>query len=187
MNATVIIFPPGGGGNHLKNLITGSLLSLLRHVYQHATVHSKPGVNFSHQELLEKKITLGHFGEILSHRDLLRPLPDIKFIILSPDSVQDRRLLHERCMRLGIDRWIDVAGYWDGEQVFLYEPFMYNLYLGTPMENIMNISISDFFKEDILQDLVRISNFVNTEIDYDQCLMLHKIWLQNNNLAAFDV
>lgn len=187
MDATVIIFPPWGGGNHLKNLICGVPLCFLEHHYQRATVHTKPGNNFSPKELLETKITLGHFGEVLSHRDLLRSLPSIKFIILSPDSVQDRQLLHARCMRLGVNRWIGFTNYWDGEQVFLYEPFMYNLYLGIPMENIMNISISDFFKEDILQDLIRISNFVNTEIDYDQCLMLHKIWLRNNNLADFDV
>jgi hypothetical protein len=70
--------------------------------------------------------------------------------------------------------------YWDGEQVFLYEPFMYNYVFGTSFDNIMNISINEWFRPGISEILEKISSFTNTDMDLDLCLSLHEIWCRNN-------
>ena len=131
MSHVIIVFPPGAGGNHLKNLITGDI-SVANLYHSRPTVHSRSGENFSADALLTNKITHGHFGEIMSHQSLLRSINNKKFIILSPDTLEDRELLYKRRLRLGSELSTPAPGdYFDGEQVFLYESFMYYYYFNT--------------------------------------------------------
>jgi len=185
MSHLIVVFPPESGGNHLKNLIDkrltkDQLISLYKHGKK--TVHAQSERNFQDKDLVDHGLTHGHFGEVMSHQTLLRSINDKKFIILSPDSQQDRSLLYERRKRLaGLTANHIVPGtYWDGEQVFLYEPFMYNYVFGTSFDNIMNISINEWFRPDISEILEKISSFTNTDMDLDLCLSLHAIWCRNN-------
>jgi hypothetical protein len=187
MSHVIIVFPPGAGGNHLKNLVNKrlSVEKLLDLYTRESTVHARPGNNFNSIELLEEKLTHGHFGEVMSYQSLVKSLEDKKFVIISPDTPEDRQLLFRRREQLGSAySCYSLNGYFDGEQVFLYEPFMYHYYFNTAMENIMNISVHEFYKEDITDVLERLSYFLQIDLDFNLCNKLHDIWRNNNNIDS---
>jgi len=184
MNSVIVIFPPGAGGNHLRNMLDTSIArEELTEIYKNnrPLAHAKIGSNFKVDNLINKKIAHGHFGEILSHQDLLRSMSDtVKLIILSVNTADDRKMLKGRRSRLNHNVSYQVGDYFDGEQVFLYESFMYHYYFNIPMSNIMNISISDWFKADISQELDRISEFLQIDLDRKFCAYLHNMWCEKN-------
>lgn len=180
MSPTIIVFPPGAGGNHLKNLIDQKLnkQQLDDLYYNNKIVHSREGYNFNTEELLTNNLTHGHFGEVMSHQTLLRSLDEKKFVILSPDTFQDRELLNQRRNKINMSYCKNE--YFESEQVFLYESFMYHHYFDTSMDNIMNISITEWFQLDIRPVIERTSRFLDIELDIDLCLHLHGIWCKKN-------
>lgn len=205
MNPAIIVFPPGSGGNHLKNLIKTSynknvdcfyghqtLANLIKSPYNKnidrfyghptlATVHSEPGENFKPEDLDgDKKIAHGHFGEIMCHATLIRSTPDIKFIIISPETIEDRLLLYKRSQKIKASEILNPNHYFGAEQVFLYRAHMYHYYFGVPWTHIMNISISEWFQPDVELVLTRISHFLNISFDFNYCLELHSIWCKKN-------
>ena len=156
-------------------------------LYAFPTVHSTPGGNFKVENAytanreIKDCLLCGHFGEVMSHRDKIITWPNLKFILISPDTFQDRQLLHQRWQKLGKPYWtFQLGSYFDGEQVFLYEPFMFRDCFKVDMSAIMNISISEWFVEDITMILDRLSKFLNRDFDVMKCLDLHKRWYKHN-------
>jgi hypothetical protein len=148
MSVVIISFPPGAGGNHLKNILTlndDTPLNLYNN--SSGTFHAYPGNNLKETDCIVAQtmsglhVLHGHFGEIMSYQKYIEKMPNKKFVILSPDTPHDRELLRLRQKSLGQPSFI-AGNYFDTEQVFLYEPFMYNRYFNTSMSRIMNISIS---------------------------------------------
>lgn len=184
MHPVIVIFPPGAGGNHLRNMLDASIArETLTEIYKNhrPMAHAKIGNNFKVDNLINKKIAHGHFAEIMSQQVLLRSMSDtVKLIILSINTADDRNQLKARRSRLNHNVSYQVGDYFDGEQVFLYESFMYHYYFNIPMSNIMNISISDWFKADITQELERISEFLQIDLDKKFCLDLHAMWYEKN-------
>jgi hypothetical protein len=181
MPTTIIAFPPVSGGNHLKNIIKNIDHRLYTGI---KTVHQTPGQNMQQQQVelalsrpTDKHLLHGHFGEIMSYRNQICQIKSKKFIIICCDDADDNRLLNERRKKLNRCT-LDV--YFDGEQIFLYESFMYHEYFDTPMEDIMNISISEWFTEDISAVLHRINYFLNNSIDIESAKKLHTVWYERN-------
>ena len=190
MTTIIIAFPPGSGGNHLKNIISvnaDELLSIYSTPKTRPTVHLTPGGNLKKEQvslaLVDQSadhILHGHFGEIMSFQNEIRNIKNKKFIILSPDTVVDRDMLNSRKQKLGMGCIKCKDGdYFDGEQVFLYEPFMYHHYYQIPMKNIMNISISEWFIEDIGSVIDRINYFLKINLDPIKINQLHRMWIKN--------
>jgi len=183
MTTIIIPFPPGGGGNHLKNLLVDNISKLK---YTSPTVHQTPGRNLQASQVNEvlanpdaTHVLHGHFGEIMSYQNQIRDIKDKKFIIICNDNSQDHQLLSKRREQLGYVTFKN-GDYFEGEQVFLYESFMYHRYFNVPMENIMNIPISEWFVEDIKSVIDKINCFLNFNLDVDVANKLHKIWYRNN-------
>jgi hypothetical protein len=196
MAQVLISFPPGAGGNHLRNLLMLDKIDIDK-LYSSRTVHNQPGHNFNIDQVYDSDgqfkdcIVLGHFGEVMSYREKIKTWPNRKFILISPETLADRELLYSRWKKLGppyvafesddeARRRHNHNSYYDGEQVFLYEASMFRDCFATDMSNIMNIPISEWFTLDISLVLDRISKFLNTELDNEKCLALHKIWCHNN-------
>lgn len=191
MSAIIVSFPPGAGGNHLRNIISHrDNLDTLLSVYdtKNITAHLSPGNNIKKDDIdivlldqLSTHVLHGHFGEIMSFHNEIQKLKDKKFIILSPDSSIDRAMLNLRRQRLGKEyNSIKDNDYFNGEQVFLYEPLMYQYYFQLQLENIMNISISEWFASDITLVVERINRFCNFKIDTIKASTLHNIWIEGN-------
>ena len=183
MTTIIIPFPPGGGGNHLKNILVGDIFKLN---YTDPTVHQTPGNNLQASQVEmaladpdDTHVLHGHFGEIMSYQNQIRDIKDKKFIIICNDNSQDHQLLSKRRKQLGHVTFENGA-YFEGEQVFLYESFMYHHYFNVPMENIMNIPISEWFVEDITSIINKINYFLKINLDVDVVNTLHKTWYRNN-------
>ena len=184
MSTIIIAFPPSAGGNHLKNILSLNSDSVLPAFYSNnkPSVHQRPGSNLKEQDCINAisqpglHILHGHFGEIMSYQKYVDQMVDKKFIILSPDTAEDRKLLRARAILLG-QATSDAEGYFDQEQVFLYEPFMYNRYFRTSMLNIMNISISEWFTNDIDPVIDQLNQFLNCKLDTEYVKQLHTIWI----------
>lgn len=183
MKHVCVVFPPGAGGNHLRNLIDNSLShEELHFLYQQSSLlaHSQTGSNFDPDKFVSRGITHGHFGEIMSHQILIRQhVNQIKLIILSPDTLKDRQLLNQRREKLNINHH-QVGNYFDNEQVFLYESFMYHYYFGISTDDIMNISISEWFQPDIENLLGKICEFLKIKLDKKFCSEIHALWCKKN-------
>lgn len=183
MTTIIIPFPPGGGGNHLKNIIVSDLDKL---TYVGPTVHQHPGNNLQANQVeaalaspQNMHVLHGHFGEIMSYQNQIRDIQDKKFIIICNDNPTDHQLLQQRQQRLEYFT-LKTGEYFQGEQVFLYEPFMYHYYFDVPMENIMNIPIAEWFVEDISKVVDKINYFLKSNLDVTAVNKLHKTWYRRN-------
>jgi hypothetical protein len=185
MTTIIIAFPPGAGGNHLKNILTLEYKTALDLYNKFTTTfHTQPGMNLKEQSCMDAlsipglHILHGHFAEIMSYQKYIDQIQNKKFIILSPDTPNDRALLRARQKSLGQNQTsLSAEDYFDQEQVFLYEPFMYNRYFNTSMSQIMNISISEWFTDDIDPVIKRLNQFLEIDLDVNHVKRLHDIWL----------
>lgn len=176
----IICFPPGAGGNHLRNLIAVENLTDRVYVQTHSkSVHAASGSNFRLEDLHKSKIAHGHFGEIMSFQNEIRQIEPKRWILISTDSASDRKLLRERRDNLQIEN-LKSDQYLEGEQIFLYESFMYHYYFGTAFDDIMNISISELFTQDISPLLSRLSCWLGRQLDLPKCLIMHDLWYRKN-------
>lgn len=183
MTTIIIPFPLAAGGNHLKNIIASDISKL---TYVGPTVHQTTGANLQASQVEAAladpdatHVLYGHFGAIMTYQNQIRNIEDKKFIIICNDNANDHELLSKRRKKLGYPTFVK-GHYFEGEQVFLYEPFMYHHYFDVPMENIMNIPISEWFVEDITPVVNKINFFLKINLDVDAVNKLHKIWYRNN-------
>jgi len=189
MTVAIVVFPPAAGGNHLRNLI--SLSSKYNTapsdaIYQSSrgAVHATPGSNLQKEQAnnlddTNDYLLHGHFGEIMSYRHQIKKIKNKKFIIICLENNEDRQLLNKRPTPSKYSPFTS-QDYFFGEQVFLYEPFIYHHYFNTPMDDIMNIPITEWFVKDITPILARINYFLQIDIDVNKAQELHEIWYKNN-------
>lgn len=189
MSAVIIGFPISAGGNHLRNIISlGYAISFdAARAYDSGLIvaHANGGYNMKSHEvdaavLEQDRLHLlhGHFGEIMSFQSGIRQIKNKKFVLISPDTELDRAILSRRRANLGYD---PLDAYFDGEQVFLYECFMYHYYFQVPLGDIMNISVSELFSQDISSVIDRLNYFLNISIDHSAANNYHSKWISKNN------
>jgi hypothetical protein len=199
MSAVVIAYPPMAGGNHFKNLLCldpsfANSSDLNTAVYTDpssdniqpvGTVHSVGGRNV-HRYLFEKisaapeKTWLihGHFGELAPFRTQLNSIHSKKYIVITIDTEDDRKLLLDRQTRLG-----GTSGhpyYLDEEQLYLYQPAMYESYFIS--DDVMTCSISEIWDPDFTRSKIiqRWNNFLNIHVDAAKAQHYHTIWWNSN-------
>jgi hypothetical protein len=206
MTTAFISYPPGAGGNHLRNILALASDFLPDNPYKqnmqdqyspggHIFVHGadlaqaqlRGNMNSFklHQAVMapsKNHLLFGHFAEIASFRKDIKLIKDKKFILLGMDSQQCLDLWVKRSEHLKIG-----AGhcYFQGEQFFLYESYMYCDLFKTKESNVMNVSISEWFSADIQAPLERIARFLSCNIDYDECKLLHEVWWTKNQKVLF--
>jgi hypothetical protein len=195
MSAVVVAYCPAAGGNHLRNILclSNSFINSTEFdstVYDRAVpgtgaVHSINGRNIQTDYL--KRVTdnpnncfalAGHFGELAEHRETLLNI-EKKFIIISIDTVQDRRLLENRQQRMGQH----CHPYWlEEEQPFLYRPAVYQSYFATVPSNILTLSLYDLWHPTFSNGRViqSINDFLNIDIEITPAQVLHEKWWCNN-------
>jgi hypothetical protein len=195
VSAVIVAYCPSAGGNHLKNIL--SLSSAFANqeemdltVYDRAdqtsgTVHSVNGRNV--QDVFIDRMTQqpdqcwllsGHFGELALVRNRLLSV-DRKFLIVTIDTVMDRRLLERRQQRLGQQ----CHPYWlEEEQLYLYQPIMYQTYFGVDPANIATVSLYDLWHPTLKDHAVitKINEFLNIDIDAERAQNLQQKWWHSN-------
>ena len=202
MAVNIIAYPPGGGGNHLKNLV--ELSGQFRDQWpwawvreQHVglrpydqpsgppgEVHSLPGRNI-HQVFIQHVsqqpsghyLLHGHFGELAAYADLIRSWQDVRWLVQTIDDPLDRDLLRKRQYRL------QYHPYWqDEEQIFLYRPSMYQLYFSADLDRIHLLPLRMLWQKNICSSGVLdiLQTAFATDIDYQTAQILHTKWCDLN-------
>ena len=202
MAINIIAYPPGGGGNHLRNLCALDdrfqdqwpwnwvreqrigLISYDHPARQPGTVHSLPGRNI-HQIFVDQitaypgfdYLLHGHFGELALHANAIRSWPNTKWLVMTIDHDQDRQLLKQRQQRLGYHP------YWiDEEQIFLYRPEMYVCFFHAKVDHVCTMSLEQFWQPNIIDNAVLDSVITAFDlcIDVGMAQTLHHKWYQLN-------
>jgi hypothetical protein len=195
VSAVIVAYCPSAGGNHLKNIL--SLSSAFANqgemdltVYDRAdqtsgTVHSVSGRNVQDvfidrmiQQPDQCWLLSGHFGELAPIRESLLNV-DLKFLIITIDQSMDRRLLERRQQRLGQQ----CHPYWlEEEQLYLYQPKMYQTYFNVDSANIATISLYDLWHPTLCDYtvLTKINEFLNIDIDAESAQNLQQKWWSSN-------
>lgn len=197
MSATIIAYPPSGGGNHLKNLLclantfaNRNDLNLEPYKNNNREVHSTPGRNMTLEranaakECTENFILHGHFGELAPFRSIINDIQHKKYIIITIDSDRDRQLLDDRQHRLG---QFAHEYYLHEEQCFLYQPAMYSTYFAGLVSEIFSFPLTDLWHPVINYNKTwdRLNNFLGIQIALDQAQQLHNQWRANNSLTEY--
>lgn len=193
MSATVICYPPSGGGNHYKNLLCldtsfANSSDLDVNVYQ----PGEPEVQSIKQRNVQESIVdravnsndnyiiHGHFGELAQHRDKIRSIANKKFILFTIGTDIDQQLLSNRQMRLG--QQPGHPWYVAEEQPFLYSVEMIQRYFDADPTQIMTVSIHDLWHPtfSVSKIIERLNSFLNSVVDLNKAQELHTIWYNNN-------
>ena len=208
MAINIIAYPPGGGGNHLRNLcdldgrfqeqwpwawVREQRIGLLPYDTppgQPGEVHSLPGRNI-HAVFVEEISTQhandyllqGHFGELAPYADAIRSWPDTRWLLVTMDHDQDRHLLRERQNRL------QYHPYWlDEEQIFLYRAEMYTQFFAARPDRVHGISVQQLWQRDITASgaLDVINKAFDITVDRAAAQSLHNKWCDLNFGPAQD-
>lgn len=198
MAINIIAYPPGGGGNHLRNLcdLDGrfqdqwpwdwvreqwqGLAAYDRPLGPPGEVHSLPGRNI-HQVFVEQithhssgdYLIQGHFGELAPYAREIRSWPGVRWLIVTMDHDQDRQLLRQRQQRL------QYHPYWlDEEQIFMYRSDMYVQYFGANPDQIYRLSVAQLWQQDLsvsgVLDVLQLA--FDLVIDVGKARSLHEKW-----------
>ena len=197
VQATVIAYPPSGGGNHLKNLLclsntfaNSSDLNLEPYKKGNREVHSTGGRNMNEYRMSEAVISSGdfilhgHYGELALYRETINNIQNKRFVIVTIDTGHDRRLLNDRQIRLG-QRSHEY--YLHEEQYFLYQPTMYSTYFTGQESAIFSFPLTELWHPVINYTTTwdRLNSFLGINIDLAQAQQLHDQWRSNNNLSDY--
>jgi hypothetical protein len=199
MSAIIISYPPGAGGNHLKNILcldrnfanSGDLnLAVYDEPIQPpGTVHSRPGRNV-HEYIVndivnspdQRWILHGHYGELAPHREKINSITEKTFVLISINRPRDQELLTRRQQRLGYGH----HPYWNQEeQPYLYQPQMYTTWFTG--DRIVDVGLYDFWSPNYIATgfVDWLNSVLNTEIDVEAAQNLHTKWWQQNFFFDF--
>lgn len=199
---TIISYIAGGGGNHLKNLMSldqtfANSLDLDLDVYQGTqqppgVVHSVPGRNIRPdivermlQEPMQNWLLHGHWGELMPYRQEIGNF-DNRWLLVTINTEQDKMLIKTRHNRLHQH----THPYWvDEEQAYLYQPEMYQLYFKADTKKIFTLSLEHFWNPDLGTNNViqQINEFFGTKIDPVNAQNLHQKWWNMNFCFEWDL
>jgi len=202
MAINIIAYPPGGGGNHLRNLcdldgrfqdqwpwqwVREQRVGLAPYdnpLGMPGEVHSLPGRNI--HEVFVNHITespeqpyllQGHFGELAAHAASIRTWSGTRWLIVTMDHEQDRHLLRQRQHRL------QYHPYWmDEEQIFLYRPEMYAHFFCAVPQRITTLPIQQLWQRDVTASgvLAAMAQAFDITVDPKMAQTLHDKWCDLN-------
>ena len=197
VQATIIAYPPSGGGNHLKNLLclSGAFansndLNLEPYETGNREVHSTSGRNMNEYRMSAALassgdfILHGHFGELAPYRKTINSIQNKRFVIVTIDAPQDRRLLQNRQSRLGQQSH---EYYLHEEQYFLYQSAMYSTYFTGEESAIFSFPLTELWHPVINYTTAwdRLNSFLGINIDLAQAQQLHDQWRANNQMSTY--
>jgi hypothetical protein len=196
---TFVVYPPGAGGNHLKNLLC---LTRQYHnsdeldptVYDLNDPENRPpgevwcvgGRNLQdrwfdiwRQDPSAKLVLPAHFGELWQKRQKFCDVPNKRLVILGINSTESRRALESRHQRLGQT----IHPYWlDEELPWLYQAHMYDTLFGISAEHCVEIDLLEFWHQDMNDNgtLAKIEQLLDVQIPRHASRLLHQKWVKHN-------
>ncbi len=190
-----ILFPPGFGGNHVKNLL-GLYSNLYKpndimSVYNQTdlTAHAsganlqKHGIIADIKKYTNKVLLCGHLGEYLFLDKFLSQLHNRKFIIFNWTNADVEKLAPRL---LELQQYFYKFNYFVEEQKQFYQLENVTKLLCCTSDAVSILNFSDLLTEQIADVLNNLASKTKLETNYnaDLCNTLHKSWLIKNKLMA---
>jgi len=195
---TLIFYPPGSGGNHLKNLICLDTRFANTENVDHEQIYwhnqasligevpAQGGRNVHEWNMAEftqspdrDRILACHYGELAAWRTQIQEIVE-RSIIISIETVEDQQWLQRRQDRLGQH----LHPYWISEELpWLYQPQMLDRYFGIDTTKTMTLPMIDFWSEDIGPTIDQLDQHLGISIPKDQAQKLHLRWREINQLT----
>ncbi len=193
MSLALVVYPPGAGGNHLKNLLC---LDVTFHnsaeldpaVYDaqdraRGEVWCVGGRNLQpvffdrlEQDPDARFVLIAHFGEMMQNRQRILEIDDIRLVIITITDPAARRRLEQRQTRLGQN----IHPYWlDEELTWCYQSQIYQDCFGISRDRCLEVPLQDLWHPD-LPAVPAVEQFLAVTIPRDQARLLHQKWLRSN-------
>lgn len=194
---TLIVYLPGTGGNHLKNLLCLSD-QYANHNDLTPKVYTQPdpkrpsgevwcvgGRNLQDiffermQDSLDHKWVLAaHLGEMFQYQTELTQIVNKKIVIITFNDAADRHQLHQRHNRLGQN----IHPYWlDEELVWLYKADSVSRLFDAD-DQYYSIDLTDFWHVDFVnrESFLKMKKFLDIDLDCSTADHYHKLWVAAN-------
>lgn len=190
-NFIFILFPPGLGGNHFKNMI-GLYTNLYsaeeivpfyndKNITAHA-VGSNLQKDYLISVLKDRKHTIllcGHIGEYITVSNFFNQIPNRNYIVFNwSDNLN--KVITNRLKKLDYVEYKN--GYFLQEQQYIYNTKIISKIIEYPFLDILTINFQDLLSNNIIYMLNDIASKLNLERNHnvDVCEKLHNKWLTNN-------
>jgi hypothetical protein len=201
MPSTIILYAPGSGGNHYKNMLCLDK-KFVNHSDLRADIYDKEnspigevncvaGRNL-YPDLIDRIVgsscdefvIQAHFGELAQYSQQIKSIKEKKFLVITIKDDIDRRLLQSRQQRLGQN----IHPYWLEEELpFLYCAEMCKSYYGAREESIFEISLYDAWNPDLSKSQIinQINRALFLNIPLESAQSLHTKWWELNFQYSF--
>jgi hypothetical protein len=191
---TLVVYVPGAGGNHLKNLLClsnsyANCNDLDPAVYERPDPERPPGEVWcvggrNLQEIFFERmvehndqnwILAAHVGEMFQYQQQLAAITNKKIVVISLEHEPSRRQLDHRQIRLGQC----IHPYWlDEELIHIYQAHTLSRLFGTTGDKYFTLPIQDFWHKNFAKSLAfsQLESFLNIKTDSDLVDQYHRLW-----------
>lgn len=197
---TLVVYVPGAGGNHLKNLLCLSS-SYANHSDFDPDVYEKPDPNRPdgevwcvggrnlqaiffermHHRPNDNWVLAAHVGEMFEYQQQLSAIDHKQMIVVTLDAPKARRQLDQRQLRLGQC----IHPYWlDEELTWLYRPNTLQKLFDQTTDHYHSLCIEDFWQEDFVQlEFAKLTAWLNVDVDVGSADRYHRLWCRANQFG----
>lgn len=198
---TLVVYLPGAGGNHLKNLLCLSDKyanhgDLRPEVYESPDPQRPPGevwcvggrnlqdIFFDRMEQNPEKnwVLAAHFGEMFQYQHRLVDVTDKKIVVITLDDAHSRRTLDQRQQRLGQC----IHPYWlDEELTHVYCSDTLCRLFGVDKSHCLQLPIQNFWNKNFVKSTAfkQLTDFLNVDISVKTAEKFHHLWTDANNFV----
>jgi hypothetical protein len=199
MSLTLVVYLPGSGGNHLKNLLCldsayCNHTDLTPEVYENPDPQRPPGEVWcvggrNLQDIFFERmihqpncnwVLAAHLGEMFQRQTQLQAIEHKKIVVLNITNTSARQRLYQRQLRLGQT----IHPYWlDEEFVWMYSADTVAKIFNTGSDCYHNLCIKDFWSDNFVQSrqFAELEQFLGTNIDHARADLYHRLWCRANN------
>jgi hypothetical protein len=196
----LVVYLPGSGGNHLKNLLClssnyANAADLDPAVYEHPDPKRPPGEVWcvggrNLQDIFFERMTghddqnwvlAAHVGEMFQYQQQLAAIPNKKIVVISLEHEPSRRQLDSRQTRLEQC----IHPYWlDEELIWIYQPETLKKLFNQTNDQYYQLSIRDFWAADFAQQgFAKLTAWLNVDLDFNTADRYHKLWCIANKFV----
>ena len=198
---TLVVYVPGAGGNHLKNLLCASgcyanSSDLDPAVYHSPNTERPPGevwcvggrnlqpifFNRMTSDTAQHWVLAAHIGEMLHYHTQLSAIEYKKIIVVTLDNEHARRQLDQRQLRLGQC----IHPYWlDEELSSMYRPETLSKLFVNSTDQYFNLCLGNFWNPNFVSDrsFNDLMIFLNIDMDRVSADQYHRLWCAVNNFV----
>ena len=197
---TLVVYVPGSGGNHLKNLLCLSS-GFANNSDLDPAVYETPDPNRPSgevwcvggrnlQEIFFERINnqpncswvlAAHVGEMFEYQQQLSAIDCKQMIVVTLDNEPARRKLDQRQLRLGQC----IHPYWlDEELTWMYRSETLQKLFDQTSDHYYNLCIGDLWQKDFVQlEFAKLTAWLNIRVDVDLADRYHRLWCQANQFG----